>query len=153
MIAYTFRVMKPAADKKCIALIKNINCKVEVMGDAHMIEFILRNLISNAIKFSHEESVVMVKLRVEDENLIFSVKDQGIGMNEEMLANLFTFNAKAVVNNVGNDLEKGLSLVLCKEFLQKMGGSIEVKSKPDEGSLFTISLPKNIHQSLRVLGN
>lgn len=146
MIAYTLRLMKPAADKKGIALLKNINCKVEVMGDAHMIEFILRNLVSNAIKFSNEGSVVMVKLRTEEENLVISVKDQGIGMDEEMISSIFHINETACANDSGSNAQPKLGLVLCKEFLQKLGGSIYIKSKPNEGSLFTISLPKNIHQ-------
>src|SRR5690606_11904893 len=152
MIAYTFRLMKPSADKKSIALLKNINCKGEVMGDAHMIEFVLRNLISNAIKFSLEDSVVMVKLRNEEKNLVVSIKDQGVGMDEETLATLFTINEAVIANDSRSSHEKGLSLVLCKEFLQKMGGSIEVKSRPNEGSLFTVSLPKNIH-AYRIIGN
>ena len=89
MIAYTLHLMQSSANKKRIALLKNINCKVEIMGDAHMIEFILRNLMSNAIKFSNKGSVVMVKLRADEETFSISVKDQGIGMDEQKINQLF----------------------------------------------------------------
>lgn len=152
MIAYTLHLMQSTANSKRILLLKNINCKVEIMGDAHMIEFILRNLVSNAIKFSHNESVVMVKLRADEDHFSISVKDQGMGMSEEKIAQLFNIDEKANADKSSNHNQTGLGLVLCNEFLQKMGGSIEIISKPNEGSLFTISLPKNVYFSSRVKG-
>lgn len=151
MIAYILRLMKPTADKKHIALLKNINCEVEVMSDAHMIEFILRNLISNAIKFSKENSVVMVKMREEEERFTISVRDQGIGMDEATLSKLFTINEKSHAIESKRPLEAGLGLMLCKEFAQKMGGTIEAQSSPNEGALFTVNLPKDVYQPSKII--
>src|SRR5690606_35709950 len=120
MISYTLRLMQSTANSKRILLLKNINCKVEIMGDAHMIEFVLRNLVSNAIKFSNNDSVVMVKLRADEDQFSISVKDQGIGMSEEKIAQLFNIDEKANADKNSNQNQTGLGLVLCNEFLQKM---------------------------------
>ena len=153
MIAYTLHLMQSTANKKNIALLKNINCKVEIMGDAHMIEFILRNLVSNAIKFSNKGSVIMVKLRADEETFSISVKDQGIGMAETKINQLFNIDEKANAQKNNDHTQAGLGLVLCNEFLQKMGGTINIVSKPNEGSLFTVTLPKNVYSgSSRVKG-
>ncbi len=153
MITYTLHLMQSTANQKHIALVKNINCKVEIMGDAHMIEFILRNLVSNAIKFSNKGSVVMVKLRADEETFSISVKDQGVGMAEHKIKQLFNIDEKANAPKSNDPTQAGLGLVLCNEFLQKMGGTINIKSKPNEGSLFTVTLPKNVYsQSSRVKG-
>ena len=152
MISYTLHLMQSSANSKRIALLKNINCKVEIMGDAYMIEFILRNLVSNAIKFSNNGSVVMVKLRSDEDYFSISVKDQGIGMSEEKIAQLFNIDEKANSQRNSDQSQSALGLVLCNEFLQKMGGAIEIHSKPNEGSLFTVSLPKNVYSVSRVKG-
>lgn len=152
MISYTLHLMQSSANNKRIALLKNINCKVEIMGDAYMIEFILRNLVANAIKFSNNGSVVMVKLRSDEDYFSISVKDQGVGMTEEKIAQLFNIDEKANSHKNNDQAQSALGLVLCNEFLQKMGGTIDIQSKPNEGSLFTVSLPKNVYSTSRVNG-
>lgn len=153
MIAYTLKLMKPSADKKKIALLKNINCEVVAMSDAHMIEFILRNIVSNAIKFSHENSAIILKLRDNDDAFSVSIKDNGIGMDLATVAKLFTIDHKpnAIDSSNSSPSHTGLSLMLCKEFVQKMGGTLEVKSEMNEGSTFTINLPKKVYQPLQTL--
>lgn len=151
MITYTLRLMKASADKKKIALLKNINCEVIAMSDAHMIEFILRNLISNAIKFSHENSAIILKLRENDESFTISVKDNGIGMDETTIDKLFTIDSQPNAIDSNSPSHTGLSLMLCKEFVQKMGGTLEVHSEVNEGSTFIISLPKKVYQPLKIL--
>ena len=150
MIAYTIKVMKPSADKKKIALLKNINCEVNAMSDAHMIEFILRNVVSNAIKFSHENSAIILKLRNNDEVFTISIKDNGVGMDSTTVSKLFTIDQQPnAIDSGSSPSHKGLSLMLCKEFVQKMGGSFEVSSSVNEGSTFTINLPKKVYQPLK----
>lgn len=153
MIAYTLKLMKPTADKKKVALLKNINCEVIAMSDAHMVEFILRNIVSNAIKFSHENSAIILKLRENDEVFTISVKDNGIGMDSDTVSKLFTIDQKpnAIDLNSSSPSHTGLSLMLCKEFVQKMGGTLEVQSQINEGSTFTISLPKKVYQPLQTI--
>lgn len=152
MIAYTLKLMKPSADKKKIALLKNINCEVVAMSDAHMIEFILRNIVSNAIKFSHENSAIILKLRENDDVFTISIKDNGVGMDPDTVSKLFTIGHKPnAIDSSSSPSHTGLSLMLCKEFVQKMGGTLEVKSEVNEGSTFTISLPKKVYQPLQAI--
>src|SRR5690606_40664420 len=123
MIAYNLKLMKPTADKKKVALLKNINCEVIAMSDAHMVEFILRNVVSNAIKFSHENSAIILKLRNNDEVFTISIKDNGVGMDSATIAKLFTIDQQPnAIDSGSSPSHTGLSLMLCKEFIQKMGG-------------------------------
>lgn len=152
MIAYTLKLMKPSADKKKIALLKNINCEINAMSDAHMIEFILRNIVSNAIKFSHENSAIILKLRNSDEVFTISIKDNGIGMDDETVSRLFNIDQHPnAIDSGSSPSHRGLSLMLCKEFVQKMGGTLEISSALNEGSTFIINLPKKVYQPLKTL--
>lgn len=115
-------------------------------GDADMIKTVLRNLISNAIKYSHSGGTIKVELEDKDENTIVSVVDEGIGISQEQLEGIFKID---VINSVPGTIGErgtGLGLILCKEFVEKNGGSIWVNSKIGKGSAFTFSLPaaKNV---------
>lgn len=126
---------------------KGIDLKIEIgddmfaFADQNMLDVVLRNLLSNAVKFSNRGGVVRVAAEVlAQDKILVKVSDQGIGMSAEMIQNLFKVNAK--VNRSGTDGEPstGLGLLLCKEFVEKNGGSIKVESKVGEGSTFSFTL-------------
>jgi len=126
---------------------KGIDLKIEIgddmfaFADQNMLDVVLRNLLSNAVKFSNRGGVVRVAAEVLDQDkILVKVSDQGIGMPTEMIQSLFKVNAK--VNRSGTDGEPstGLGLLLCKEFVEKNGGSISVESKVGEGTTFSFTL-------------
>jgi len=132
-----------AAVKKMIRLEVNIPKGLTVLADPNMLKTIMRNLVMNAIKFTRSGGKVVVEARLSDENVIlFSVKDSGIGMSKQILENLFRIDVN--VSRQGTDAEPstGLGLILCKEFVDKHGGQIWAESEVGKGSTFyfTISI-------------
>lgn len=115
-----------------------------------MLETILRNLISNAIKFTHKEGTITLKTTPSANNsqhIVVSVADTGIGMSKSIQKDLFKISKSVKREGTQNEPSSGLGLILCKEFVKKHGGKIWVESNPDEksgetGSTFYFTLPK-----------
>ena len=132
---------------KSIAKIKNISLVyihtdvVEVYADANMLKTILRNLISNAIKFTHLNGEITISAILNQNNIEITVSDNGIGMSEETRNKLFKIDANVTTTGTANEKGSGLGLILCKEFTEKHGGTIWVKSEEGKGSAFTFSIP------------
>ncbi|MBN2486178.1 MAG: PAS domain-containing sensor histidine kinase [Bacteroidales bacterium] len=133
--------LKLVSDKKNIRVINNINPQAKASFDEKMVLTVFRNLVSNAIKYTKKNGQIELSDKLLDKKIEITVKDNGLGINEETQKNLFSVSSKK--STIGTDGEKGtgLGLVLCKDFIEKNGGSIGVKSKPGKGSAFTFSLP------------
>jgi len=112
---------------------------VYVYADKDMINLVVRNLISNAIKFTPDNGNISVHTRVYPEKVVVSITDNGIGISEKNLERLF--NDFYTSNGTLNESGTGLGLILCKEFVNKNGGSIDVQSVKDKGSTFSFTLP------------
>jgi signal transduction histidine kinase len=126
--------------KKKIQLVNNVDKYVSVMIEKEMIRIVCRNLISNAIKFTHENSSIELYSRIEGGDLYLTVKDSGIGMSEEAIEKV---NAKQYYNTTGTSYEKGsgFGLMLCRDLIMKSGGELLIESEPGKGSLFTVKMP------------
>jgi two-component system, sensor histidine kinase and response regulator len=111
-----------------------------VWADIEMVRFIFRNLISNAIKFSHEGTAVVVNSTQLGEFIHFSIVDSGVGISTNQLEKLFKIET-AVTAGTRNERGTGLGLNLCKDFVTANGGTIWVESKEEVGTTFTFSLP------------
>jgi len=114
---------------------------VEVFADTNMLKTILRNLISNAIKYTHSNGVVIIATTQNQENIEITVTDNGVGMSEKTQNNLFEIDANITTTGTANEKGSGLGLILCKEFVEKHGGKIWVKSELSKGSSFVFTLP------------
>ncbi|CAG0940062.1 partial serine/threonine-protein kinase RsbW, partial [Candidatus Brocadiaceae bacterium] len=112
--------------------------------DPDMIETELRNLLTNAIKFSHPGSTVTLSGEVKNSEVILKVADQGVGMSESQIDSLFRIDVKNSHPGTQGEKGTGLGLLLIKEFVQKHNGTIEIRSEPDKGSTFIIRLPQSI---------
>lgn len=129
------------------AFLKNItieNNAIEndlVYADEQLVKTILRNLLTNAVKFTHHSGKIIVTASKRDDFLEISIQDTGIGIEPENIGKIFRIDSK--FSKPGTDKEKGtgLGLILCKEFVEKLGGSIWVKSEIKKGSTFTFALP------------
>ena len=131
-----------------VAGLKNIHIAVEipedrmeVRADIDMIKTVIRNLISNAIKFSNEGSEVLVSLTEEDGMAIVSVKDSGCGIDEENQKKLLHTDTHFSTFGTNNEEGSGLGLLLCQDFIVKNGGKLWFTSKKGEGSTFSFSVP------------
>lgn len=115
---------------------------LQVKADANMLNTILRNLLTNAIKFSFEKSQITLRAEERAEDILISVEDQGKGIEPLVLAKLFRDDAKYTSPGTHNESGTGLGLLLCKEFVELHNGKIWVESEPGRGSTFKFSLPK-----------
>jgi len=115
---------------------------IQLMADLDMLHSILRNLVTNAIKFTPKGGVIQVHAE-EDQlgNILFSVHDSGIGMDAERMGNLFRIDTNVSRPGTDGEPSTGLGLILCKEFVEKHGGKIWVESEVGKGSTFFFSIP------------
>ncbi len=127
--------------------IKNISlrffqsCDVEVYADANMLKTILRNLISNAIKFSNNGGKIDISSITKQDCVEITVSDNGVGMNVETQGKLFRIGTKITKTGTAGETGTGLGLIICKEFVEKHGGKIWVESELGKGSQFKFTLP------------
>jgi PAS domain S-box-containing protein len=132
---------------KPIAINKNINInnlttiKLNVIADLEMIKTVMRNLVSNAIKFTKSSGQIIIYASIEDKEVIFSVTDNGIGIDTKKINKLFDITQKHSTKGTANETGTGLGLILCKEFVEKHGGKIWVESELGKGSKFNFTLP------------
>lgn len=129
--------------KKKINFKTQIPAEILVYSDPNMLQTILFNLISNAIKFTKENENILLEVKaLENDFIQITVKDSGVGMKEEEVNTLFTADH---ISKKGTSSEKGtgLGLLLCKEFIQTHRGSLKVESQKDKGSSFIFTLPSS----------
>ncbi|MDB4335144.1 PAS domain-containing sensor histidine kinase, partial [bacterium] len=110
-------------------------------GDANMMSTVIRNLISNAIKFTPENGKIEVDCRKDDKNIKISVSDTGVGIREDMMDKLFNVDEKHSTVGTQNEKGTGLGLILCNEFVNIHKGSIKVESELNKGSKFIVTIP------------
>jgi PAS domain S-box-containing protein len=136
-------VLAESARKKKIVTTISINDEIVVMADNHMFDTVIRNLVSNAIKFTHIGGKVSVSADYNSNNLVeIRVSDTGIGMTGELRNKLFLLDEKTNRPGTEGEPSSGLGLLLCKEFIEKHGGSLWVESEAGEGSVFSFTLPE-----------
>lgn len=115
--------------------------EIEVYTDIDLLKTVLRNLISNAIKFTEQDGTITISAIKKQNYIEISIADNGVGMNEENCKKLFKTATNNSSRGTANEKGSGLGLVLCKEFVEKLGGTIWVKSKIGKGSEFIFTLP------------
>lgn len=142
-LSKSIELMKDAANKKEIELHINIPEHHVVSADIHMLETVVRNLLSNALKFSFKRGVIEIStVKIDDSAVQIEVKDNGIGMNSELVSKLFVLTENTNRKGTEGEPSTGLGLILCKEFVEKLGGTLWAESKEGEGSSFIFTLPQ-----------
>lgn len=134
-------VLKSMADNKQINLRSSLPNNTMVFADANMVRTILRNLISNAIKFTHNGGEVTISATDGNTMASICIGDNGVGISAERQQLLFRIDEKLSTKGTANETGTGLGLLLCKEMIERQGGQLSVKSKPDQGSRFFFTLP------------
>lgn len=131
---------KQALEQKNIVLSWQLN-ELSVCADPDHLMLVIRNLISNAIKYSYPQSNITIRADKKNDSVLIEIADRGMGMNDEMKSNVF--DTGNMVSNTGTSNEKGtgLGLKLCKEFIEKNGGEIWLESAEGKGTVFYILLP------------
>jgi len=142
-IDVNLNLSKHQADKKQISLINEVDESLYVLSDKNLLNTLLRNLISNAVKFTNINGYLKLYVQnVTTKEVTFCVEDNGIGMDEEALNSLFRIEKHYTTLGTNNEKGTGLGLILCKELLDKLNGHISVESQKGVGTKFFITLPK-----------
>jgi two-component system, sensor histidine kinase and response regulator len=134
-------LLQHAADEKNITLETPIIHDANFVADKEMMGVILRNIVSNAIKFTKPGGSVMIKAEKNDSEVTISVTDDGIGMTGEMLNSLFRIDTKVRRTGTNKEPSTGLGLLLCKEFVDMHGGKMSVESEEGKGTKITVIIP------------
>jgi signal transduction histidine kinase len=134
-------LLKTQAQNKNIVLSDVSRAGIEIRAHKHSINTVIRNLVSNAIKFTPEGGAVTVNAQLGQDEVMVSVSDTGVGMSEDVIAKLFRIDAKHSTKGTADEKGTGLGLILCKEFVEKNGGRIGVQSEVGQGSVFYFTLP------------
>jgi len=129
------------AARKNIQMETNIDHKTLVYADHNMLHTILRNLLTNAIKYTPTNGLVKIYSQIDDNKAYITVSDTGIGLTKENIENLFRIDQQSSTPGTDGEPGTGLGLVLCKEMVERNNGNISVESEPDKGSSFTFILP------------
>jgi PAS domain S-box-containing protein len=136
-------VLSESLRKKGLEITISIPDDMEVFADTHMFDSVIRNLVSNAIKFTRAGGKVAIMAdHNSDQGIEIKISDSGIGMTPELKNKLFLISEKTSRQGTEDEPSTGLGLLLSKEFIEKHGGKIWVESKVGQGSTFYFSLPK-----------
>jgi signal transduction histidine kinase len=141
LIQKNISLYQSIAESKGVRLVHPDGDDIFGYADFQAIDTVIRNLISNSIKFSHPHSDVTVKTAIDGNTVLISVQDQGIGMPADIQEKLFTMNNSKTQAGTKNEKGTGIGLLLCKELMKENNGDIAVKSSPGEGSEFFVSFP------------
>jgi two-component system sensor histidine kinase/response regulator len=134
-------ILTPGANAKNIIINYSATDHLIVFADADMLKTVMRNLVSNAIKFTNNGGTISITARQIDSNITISVSDNGIGIAPDNLSKLFNISEVITTTGTAKETGTGLGLLLCKEFVEKHGVKIWVESEQGKGSEFKFTLP------------
>jgi len=140
LIEENFGMVKYQAEKKGISLSNLVEQSFRVLADEEMTNLVIRNLLSNALKFTPSGGAVQVSARLNGQYVGVTVKDTGVGIPEENRKKIFSTDA-FTTHGTAREKGSGLGLNLCKEFIEKMGGELWFESQQGNGTTFFFTLP------------
>jgi signal transduction histidine kinase len=134
-------LLEAAAQSKGIYLISDVIDDDPIVADIEMTKTVLRNLVTNALKFTFPEGTIKIECEKHENEMIFGITDTGIGIEPEHINKLFRIESKLSKNGTADEKGTGLGLILCKEFVEKQQGRIWVESETGKGSCFSFTIP------------
>jgi signal transduction histidine kinase len=142
IISENINLLSEIADNKSIRVVSKVGANTLVWSDPNQVDIVVRNLISNALKFTPENGMVTLEAQEEKEQWLISIRDTGVGMDRVTLQKLFGEHTNHTTYGTANEKGTGLGLSLCKEMIEKNNGKIWVDSMLRKGSTFYFTLPK-----------
>jgi signal transduction histidine kinase len=133
--------LNPNANAKNITINYSATDEINIFADIDMLKTVLRNLVSNAIKFTNKNGAISINAEENSGNVTISISDNGIGIPPDDLTKLFDISQVLTTKGTAKETGTGLGLLLCKEFVEKHGGKIWVESEVGKGSDFKFTLP------------
>ena len=142
VVEESLKVFVETARIKSVELTTIIPQHLSVFADQNMLQAIIRNLVSNALKFTPSGGIIAINALLEENKFAeISITDTGIGMCKEILDNLFRLDVNTKRLGIHGEQSTGLGLLLCQEFVEKHGGKIKVESHEGKGSVFSFTVP------------
>lgn len=146
IVSETVSIVSITAANKAIDIEINIDKNVSVFADADMIKTVLRNLISNSLKYTNKNGFIRIFVKRKAFNsknyFVVGVEDNGVGISKENQGKIFNIEENYTTKGTEKEMGTGLGLLLCKEFVERHGGRIWCKSVENDGSIFYFSLPQ-----------
>lgn len=143
LIAETIGIVATGALDKNITITTSGAEYIQVWSDKNILSTVLRNLLSNAVKYSNENGKISISVFRDNSKITISVKDHGMGIQKDDLDKLFRIDISYSTKGTKNESGTGLGLILCKDFINKLGGEIWVESEYQQGSTFFFTIPYN----------
>ena len=137
-----FKLYEANSSEKNQEIINKVKKETLVYGDVNMVSTIIRNLVSNAVKFTRPGGKVTVSAKNRGNMIDIMVEDTGIGIPPDIIEKLFHIDESVLRSGTANEEGTGLGLILCQEFALKNHGNIQVSSREEKGTTFTLSLPR-----------
>ncbi len=141
IVSDNIELLRPSAERKQIRILSNIQPNTFIFADEDMLNTIIRNLLTNALKFTNKNGLIEINSVQRSENIEICISDNGVGMSDKVKANLFRLDVSQTTFGTDNEAGTGLGLILCKEFVEKHGHKIWVESEVGKGSKFCFTLP------------
>jgi len=142
------KILTEVAKQKELFLINNISTSNLIFADPFMMQTVLHNLISNAIKFTPRNGSITVDCQLDGDFVLVKLSDTGVGMNESDRLKLFKLDTIHTTKGTNNEPGSGLGLLLCKEMVEKNGGKISVETEIGKGTTFSFTIPKYLNQEI-----
>lgn len=141
IVSEAFDLLRSIAANKKIRITNQTEELHRVRADPEMTRIVIRNLVANAIKFSDEDSEVIVRSCASGDSIVVSVIDRGVGMSDDEISKLLNAKVGFSKRGTASEVGTGLGLMLCREFVEKNDGRLWVESVPGNGTIFSFSLP------------
>ena len=141
LIVGNIEMVTPLATQKQIQIMDYTDDSQSVFADQNMLNSVIRNLLTNAIKFTFTGGKIEISSTIKDHMLFLSIKDNGQGMDGQKMKDLFNFGTLNSSKGTNNESGTGLGLILCKEFIEKNKGELYIESEEGKGSNFILSVP------------
>ncbi|WP_041649482.1 tetratricopeptide repeat-containing sensor histidine kinase [Marivirga tractuosa] len=132
-------LFKDIAAKKQIEMLSSFESDLKIIVDPNQLEFIIRNLLNNAVKFTRAHGMIKISGQQENNKVIITVADNGIGMPDEIKENVFKLESKHSMKGTDGEKGTGLGLMLCQEFITLNNGVLTIESKEDQGTVITLT--------------
>lgn len=143
LVSRAITLLQGNAKNKDIKIINHIEDSLIAKADKNVISSVIQNLLSNAIKFTNLNGIIQFSALEKSDSIAVTITDNGIGMTHKEQEKLFKHEVIHTTKGTNNELGTGLGLILCKELIEKSGGSITVNSEKNKGTSFTFTLPKS----------
>ncbi|MEM6299320.1 MAG: HAMP domain-containing sensor histidine kinase, partial [Bacteroidota bacterium] len=143
VVRKSFSLLRSQAEAKKVQLINEVEPKTSVYADQNAFSTVIRNLVSNAVKFSYKGAYVRVLSEQIGDEVLIHIIDTGVGISEDALKEVFRVDVRHSTTGTDNEKGTGLGLVICKELVEQSHGKIKVESQKGRGTTFSVRLPSS----------